>query len=582
MKKLKNVKLSCKQCCFKRFHSFSNLFFLYRRIIESAIPDVGTSSSGDFIIKAITNDEPNDSIVREDWLASLRHVRSPTFDMLEPAAKLVTQVSEYAISGRAYLGVGSLIHNFCFQNENCASNDQVEMAVGHFSSVLDQVCEMNNNEIEADLMRKANYAVRALGNTGSAIQAATNSISNCMLNRKLPTEFRIAALSAFRRVPCEEETMALKENLRSVIRDFNEDSEIRSVAFVSMMRCPKLDDISTARELIQNNDRILSEKLGVFIISFLRKSQEIPFPTHWNVDIQSSVESLLSTRSAKKLEMLIDPLKRGACYRYQQFLPRLNTGYMQDVNVIHSEKSIMPRQLLFNLTVGLFGRAINPIEFGFRQEGLESVLDDLPSDILDHAASKMPGQDRNLLEGRLNQLNPDRLKPTLEKLKLSFFVRVFGDEIRYGTLDKQIFERLSTRFMQYVNPEMFSSEEGRQSSNLFIDRALSLPTCSGLPVRLSLRGTYRSQVRPNVHPKFERTSSGGFSSISVIADVKAGLSIELRSSMASFLGSREYGVQSVTRIVSKAEYKPEFELRGRHLKLKVDLPNKVVRTGFVE
>ena len=535
-----------------------------KMILHNILPDVGTTAASRFIVEMVKQNRPSSSIVREDWMAALGQIHMPAEDILDEAARIVTTDDEMTVTGRAYLGVGSALNNFCMKNKDCNEKTQVKAAVKRFQGLL-SVCQSGSG-----MDRKAMYALRALANAGPAVNDdAWMAVKACATNKRMSNEIRESAITATRRVPCTDESSEMGQMFRDIVKDSSDDSEFRSYAIIAAMRCPCIGDVDAIREAINQPES--AEKFGPFAVSFIGRLEEAPTSAFWADDLRSTIGAVMATEKAAELALKADAMKTGASMHRQKFWRHANAGYMYDVDMIHADRSVVPRAIRFNLTAGLFGTAVNPLELGLRHEGLEQIANEMPApeELIDNSNGMIP------------TINTNRLQPILDKLKMNVFVRVFGSEVRYASVDKQVMERLRQRLDERVGADDLMGSEGRHGAELFMDRALSLPTVSGLPLRLAIRGSYRSHVRPSVSPNMERDSNGRITGLSMKADIKAGLSVEVRSSMTAFIGAKQYGVQTTTRMNSRADYSPEFKFAGREVTMKVGLPEETIRTASI-
>lgn len=74
-------------------------------------------------------------------------------------------------------------------------------------------------------------------------------------------------------------------------------------------------------------------------------------------------------------EFDIDKRKFSRNIEKSVFSELLNAGGSVDSNLIWSTKSFVPRSATVNLTVDIFGTAINLVEVGGRVEGIDSILE---------------------------------------------------------------------------------------------------------------------------------------------------------------------------------------------------------------
>lgn len=93
--------------------------------------------------------------------------------------------------------MSSLINNYCRLNDLCDTDPEIQEVIGMFEQRLRYNCRIDQeNQHDETLM-----ALKAIGNTGHA-QRTVPTLARCAANTDLPMELRVAALQAFRRMPC--------------------------------------------------------------------------------------------------------------------------------------------------------------------------------------------------------------------------------------------------------------------------------------------------------------------------------------------------------------------------------------------
>ena len=85
-------------------------------------------------------------------------------------------------------------------NADCQTDDDIQEIIGLFEDNLRYNCRVESEEQHDAVM----IALKAIGNTGYA-ERAVNHLLRCASNVEAAMELRIAALQAFRRMPCMAE-----------------------------------------------------------------------------------------------------------------------------------------------------------------------------------------------------------------------------------------------------------------------------------------------------------------------------------------------------------------------------------------
>ena len=150
-----------------------------------------------------------------------------------------------------------------------------------------------------------------------------------------------------------------------VFRDESEDSELRLNAYIALMKCPSQKVLSEVRQVLEKEK---SNQVGSFVWSHLTNLMETSDPH------MQDIRNIVHDEELKK-EFKLDQRKFSRNYEGSFFLDSINTGAKVDSNVIFSQKSFIPRSANLNLTIDLFGHAINFLEFGGRVQGMEKILE---------------------------------------------------------------------------------------------------------------------------------------------------------------------------------------------------------------
>ena len=150
-----------------------------------------------------------------------------------------------------------------------------------------------------------------------------------------------------------------------VFRDESEDSELRINAYIALMKCPSQKVLSEVRQVLEKEK---SNQVGSFVWSHLTNLMETSDPH------MQDIRNIVHDEELKK-EFNLDQRKFSRNYEGSFFFDSINTGAKVDSNVIFSQKSFIPRSANLNLTIDLFGQAINFLEVGSRIQGLEKEME---------------------------------------------------------------------------------------------------------------------------------------------------------------------------------------------------------------
>ena len=151
----------------------------------------------------------------------------------------------------------------------------------------------------------------------------------------------------------------------SLLRDSEEDSELRINAYLSLMECPTQSVLMDIRRLLEEEE---VNQVGSFIWTHLTNLMETSSPLK-----QETREILEQIPLEKKFKL--DQRKFSRNIELSAFSTTLNAGASVESNIIFSSKSWIPRSASMDLTIDMFGQSVNLIEMGGRVEGADKVVE---------------------------------------------------------------------------------------------------------------------------------------------------------------------------------------------------------------
>ena len=155
---------------------------------------LGTSTAIVFIRDVITASHISD-VEADVWLSSIAFISLPTIEMIREAKPLLQMEPRRA---KVALAVSSIVNTFCKLNPSCEQERDVHDIIDIFQEDLRYNCMIDTDEHYKTVM----MALKGIGNAGHASQV-TPSLTKCAINEDAPMLIRIAAINAFRRMPCE-------------------------------------------------------------------------------------------------------------------------------------------------------------------------------------------------------------------------------------------------------------------------------------------------------------------------------------------------------------------------------------------
>ncbi|KAJ1096857.1 hypothetical protein NDU88_001988 [Pleurodeles waltl] len=330
--------------------------------LVDALPSCGTEACvllmKDVLLSKDIEEEKIDS-----FLWSLAFVPEPTAIMI---GSLTPLLESPEATQNVYLGITALLHNFCSTTSDCDRVPEVQGLIRIFQGHLGENCNVN----QAEKINKMQLYLKAIGNAGLAAVLLTPVLSSCALQESNPTIIRLAAIEAFRRIPCSAERKALFQLYQAP----SEDTEVRIAAYYTLMMCPNEELFKIVQQVLSVEK---SSQVGSFVWSHLSQLFESDDPMK-----QQIRDSLPQEILSKEFDW--ETWKYSS---YSDVTFRSETGGAnREGSLVFTSSSFIPRSAMANLTVHAMGHAINLLELGIRLENVE----DLTQRFLgEHAAALM-------------------------------------------------------------------------------------------------------------------------------------------------------------------------------------------------
>ncbi|NXY89989.1 APLP protein, partial [Alcedo cyanopectus] len=159
-----------------------------------ALPTCATEACVVLMKEIIVSGEVEEDKV-EYFFWSFAFISKPTAGMIESLAQLL--MSPRA-SQSCFLGVTALIHRFCSARLSCEDVPAVQSVVRTLGTFLGGNCTVQ----DAEQISKMQLVLKAVGNAGLAAASLAPVLGLCASLHSNPMEIRLAAVQAFRRIPC--------------------------------------------------------------------------------------------------------------------------------------------------------------------------------------------------------------------------------------------------------------------------------------------------------------------------------------------------------------------------------------------
>ncbi|XP_032086906.1 uncharacterized protein LOC116517843, partial [Thamnophis elegans] len=322
----------------------------FRRPLLDALPFCATEPCVHLMKKLIVLQEVEEDHIGR-FLRSLAFIPEPTAGMIDALSPLLELPKEQQI---AFLGLTSLLHNFCSTRTNCDQVPAVLRIMKMLGRRLGRKCAGSRSEGTAQM----ELILHAIGNAGLAATSLTTLLSSCAVLKTNPAEIRLAAIEAFRRIPCT----ANRAVLLRLFQTYDENVEIRIASYLMAMKCPSKDLFNHITWTLQEER---SSQVGSFVWSHLSEllRTEDPLKQHLRNALPEDILPKEFDWETWKFSSYTDVTFHSA----------MASGNAE-AQVIFSPASFIPRLILTNFTIHLLGRAINLLEVGVRLENMEDIV----------------------------------------------------------------------------------------------------------------------------------------------------------------------------------------------------------------
>ncbi|VDI44373.1 Hypothetical predicted protein [Mytilus galloprovincialis] len=394
-------------------------------------------------------------------------------------------------------------------------------------------------------------ALRAFGNAG--FSSSITMVTSCLTRKENPTEVRLAAAQAFRRMACD----ANRNELMTIYSNRDEDSEIRIAAYLGLMTCPSKSILNKIQTTLESEE---VNQVGSFVWTHLTNLMETSSP------LKQSIKSILSNDILKK-EFNLEKMKYSRNYEASFFLEKLNTGAAIDSNLIWSSKSFLPRSAMTNLTVDLFGHSVNLFEFGGRVEGLEYFLESYfgPEGYFGKSKDVVKQSVKGISNKAMDKLN-EEFGSTMEEFKGSMYLRIFGNELQYINTDdiKSLIEGQNFNILDFIINLAKEQDYSFTQSFMFLDTSLIIPTMAGFPLNISLDGSATIDLQASGKMDLRQIQSNPMT-VSIDGKIRPSAALEVTSLMSVDAFVTKAGMKMVSSVNSASAVEGHLEIKGGQL-----------------
>lgn len=528
-----------------------------RKFFRDALPVTATGASLMMMSDLLGSEKIADAQVTF-WLTSLAFVPNPTKDLVSGLQSLLA-IDKIRMD--ALLPASALVNNYCENNPDCGQTTEVTQVLNKLTGTLGYNCNVNSN-----IFKEVLLTLRAIGNIGRS-SAVTLNLEPCLTKSEVPMDVRVAAIDAYRRVPCSAD----RNNIMQLFLRHTEDSELRIAAYLAVMKCPSDSVLRQVRQALLKEE---VNQVGSFVWTHLTNLLETDSPH------KQAIRDVLENELLQ-VEFNKDRRKYSRNYELSFFSDKFNLGGVYENNLIWSAKSFLPRSAMFNLTVDMFGKSVNLLEVGGRVQGLEYLLEAYFGPSSRETGNAAGYGTTDVVKDEKLARTKSRFGDIKDDLRAQVYLRVFGNELAFKGLDGDDVAKWRNRgdkkksLMDEVLEKLAKNEElSFTQSAIFLDSSIIIPTAAGLPLNLTVNGSASVELKASGKMDFTKLS-GKSQSLEIAADIQPSGAVELSSMMSVDAFVTKVGLKMTSRLHTSTAFKGRIELaRGQTFSVEIDTPRE--------
>ncbi|EDV45210.1 apolipophorins [Drosophila erecta] len=464
---------------------------LARKVYLDGLFRTSTVESARVILKQLSKFDEKEKLLAILSLNLVKNVDEETLN--QAAAQLLPNAPK-----ELYIAVGSLVAKYCSGN-NC-QGPEIDAISKKFSDGLKH-CKPNTKREEERIV----YILKGIGNAKSLSGNTAAALSECASTGR-SNRIRVAAVRAFSSVKCDG---TLQSKSMELLKNRNEDSELRIEAYLSTISCPNAEVANQISEIV-NSETV--NQVGGFIVSNLKAIRDST-----DVNREQQKYHLANIRVTKKFP--IDYRRYSFNNEVSYQLESLGIGASTDYQLIYSQQGFLPRSSRINVTTEIFGTNYNVFEASVRQENVEELLEyylgpkglvnkDFEEivkliEVGNNGGSVAGGRARRSIVDDVSKISKKYKtygSKNVQDLNLDLSLKLFGSELAFLSLGDNIPSSLddiinyfSTSF-EKAKRELSSFEKQLSSHHLFLDTDLAYPTSIGIPLELVAQGFAATKI----------------------------------------------------------------------------------------
>ncbi|XP_077980832.1 vitellogenin-3-like [Glandiceps talaboti] len=414
--------------------------------------------------------------------------------------------------------------------------------------------------------------LRAIGN--SALVDTIQEVQSIIDSVHTKDEMKVHAIYALRRI-APQVPSKVRNILSSVYHNQENSPEIRIASYVVIMDSNVTTPIMQLFAQSLHKER--SQQVGSFVFSHLKTLSNSTNP----MEKKKAEGARYALRFAK-------PITPGAQYSKNMQLAKqmenLDMGITTEINTIGSPKSFLPRSANAKVSANVLGYNMHVMETGFRAEGLQTIVEKIfgPEGSLWRKNSMLDLLKRKARSVSTVEKEKKLLKDSLpieprkpEEPKGSMYVKIFGNELRFWTFDKDTVKSILEEGTVSIKDIEEKLKEKRsvelQKVIMLADITQQIPTELGLPLQVNVTSAalvnMKVEGRGRVEPALFESERRGEKPSAIIAEVdvlsKIALNIEGKVGVDAHVLRCGVGLNTTVNSTIPFNSQVHFDLKNR-------------------
>ncbi|KAK5910708.1 hypothetical protein CgunFtcFv8_004946 [Champsocephalus gunnari] len=432
--------------------------------------------------------------------------------------------------------------------------------------------------------------LRVIGNMAAAMGAAgpalRSAVIQCVNQPAASLAVQQAAIQAFRLTPVPEEG---REILMQVLLDGASPMQKRVAAYLVLMKDPQPTELAQLADALPIEQ---DQQVKSFVISHITNILSSTEPA-----TQELRQKILDALQGNEVGAPMDPTKFSRNYKI---------GSVEG-NMFFEGSSYLPKEVMLEMTLKAFGYDIDMMEVGMEGNGFEPTVEALfgkngffPDTALEtmyFVSENMPLRVNEILQNMLPALKKDRKKrqashnlmreigrnlnklvnemTTAQSPEAMVYLRLLGNELGYlktnemeelaysaAMMVDSMFKMFPTDIMKAL---MTKADNTIFAHYIFMDNEFFLPTATGVPLRITLSGTFTPGIKGGLQ------IARDMSEVTFMPSAGIEFVTEIGSHIPEYINS---GLEMHTNIFHESGLSAKISMESDNVKLTIPVPTR--------